>query len=96
MQQCLCTDYKNFDAVTAFGGLKGQEVFHQRSKSFTCVSVPGSIPGGPAKKSLGGDAMRGMILKIFLGFLASKCRTAFSGENRSRAFEMVATVWTSF
>lgn len=44
------------------------------------------------KKSLGGDAMRGMIIKIFLGFLASKCRTAFSGENRSRAFEMVVTV----
>lgn len=49
----------------------------------------------PCKKSLGGDAMRGIIKKI-LGFLASKCRTAFSGENRSRAFEMVVTVWTSF
>lgn len=41
----------------------------------------------PYKKSLGGDAMRGMVIKIFLGFLASKCRTAFSGENRSKAFE---------
>ena len=60
------------------------------------VSVPGSIPGGPAKKSLGGDAMRGMVIKIFLGFLASKCRTAFSGENRNKAFEMVVTVWASF
>lgn len=47
------------------------------------------------QKSLGGDAMRGIIKKI-LGFLASKCRTAFSGENRSRAFEMVVTVWTPF
>lgn len=82
--------------MTAFGGPKGQKVFHHRSKSFSCVSVPGSIPGGPAKKSLGGDAMRGMAIKIFLGFLASKCRTAFSGENRSKAFEMVVTVWTSF
>ena len=50
----------------------------------------------PCKKSLGGDAMRGMAIKIFLGFLASKCRTAFSGENRSKAFEMVVTVWASF
>lgn len=48
------------------------------------------------QKSLGGDAMRGMVIKIFLGFLASKCRTAFSGENRSKAFEMVVTVWASF
>lgn len=73
--------------MIAFGGATGQEVFHRWLKSFTCVSVPGSIPGAPAKKSLGGDAMRGMVIKIFLGFLASKCRTAFFGENRSRAFE---------
>lgn len=54
-----------FRRCEASGGPKGQKVFHHRSKSFTCVSVPGSIPGGPAKKSLGGDAMRGMIIKIF-------------------------------
>lgn len=50
------------------------------------------FPAALQKKSLGGDAMRGMVIKIFLGFLASKCRTAFSGENRSKAFEMVVTV----
>ena len=31
-------------------GPKGQKVFHHKSKSFSCVSVPGSIPGGPTKK----------------------------------------------
>lgn len=82
MQQCLCTDYKNFDAVKRLEGRKDRKYFIIGK----CVSVPGSIPGGPAKKSLGGDAMRGIIKKI-LGFLASKCRTAFSGENRSKAFE---------
>ena len=74
--------------MTVSGGPKGQKVFHHRSKSFTCVSVPGSIPGGPAKKSLGGDAMqRHDLKKMFLGLFISKCRTAFSGENRSKAFE---------
>lgn len=61
-----------------------------------CVSVPGSIPGGPTKKALAVTRCNGIILKMFLGFLASTCRTAFSGENRSKAFEMVVTVWTSF
>lgn len=49
------------------------------------------------KKSLGGDAMqRHNFNKMFLDLLAYCCRTAFSGENRSKAFEMVVTVWTSF
>lgn len=57
--------------MTASGGATGQEVFHHRLKSFSCVSVPGSIPGAPAKKSLGGDAMqRHDLNKMFLGFLA--------------------------
>lgn len=75
-------------------GPKGQKVFHHRIKSFHVFQFRVRFPAA-LQKSLGGDAMRGIIKKI-LGFLASKCRTAFSGENWSRAFEMVVTVWTSF
>lgn len=95
MQQCLCTDYKNFDAVKRLEGRKGRKYFIIGQRVFHVFQFRVRFPAA-LQKSLGGDAMRGIKIKIFLGFLASKCRTAFSGENRSKAFEMVVTVWTSF
>ena len=58
--------------MTASGGATGQEVFHHRLKSFTCVSAPGSIPGAPAKKALAVTQCNGMILKNVFGQIRLK------------------------
>lgn len=87
MQQCLCTDYKNFDAAKRLEGRKDRKYFIIGQRVLHVFQFRVRFPAALQKKSLGGDAVRGMIIKNFLGFLASKCRTAFSGENRSKAFE---------
>ena len=86
MLRCLCTDYKNFDAEKRLEGRKDRKYFIIGQRVLHVFQFRVRFPAA-LQKSLGGDAMRGMILKIFQGFLASKCRTAFSGENRSKAFE---------
>lgn len=76
-----------FRRCEASGGPKGQKVFHNRIKSFHVFQFRVRFPAALQKKALAVTRCNGIILKIFLGFLASKCRTAFSGENRSKAFE---------
>ena len=75
-----------FRRCEASGGRKGRKYFIIGQRVLHVFQFRVRFPAA-LQKSLGGDAMRGMIIKIFLGFLASKCRAVFSGENRSKAFE---------